>query len=613
MARLEPQQLFDNRYELIQQIGVGGFSEVWKVRDTIAENTLLALKVFAPGNGLDTVGNSLFRKEYALTANLRHPNLLKANHFSVCDGAPYLTMPFCERGSLGKLLMEHGTPMSLDEILKLLEQIAGALAYLHSRDPQIMHQDIKPDNVLIDSDGEFLLADFGISNQLRNTIRKSTGASQSLTVAYAPPERFESRPRSLSASDVFSLGVMIYECVTGDVPWMGQGGLALLSGAQVPALPEDQPEPLNLLTQACLALNPDNRPSAEAIARWARNARESGQFPPVPGPAAALSPPAGRPTQVITPTAGQPSGFPPPANPTVQMPAGGFGAASHTPAGGGSHTQVMPAGGFAVPAHTPGGGMPGGFAASPPPPAAPAPKKNPALVIGLVVLVLLLAGGGIYWAVGGGGKSTGDTPADTTAIAQSPTDVEPVRVEQLAPGPDTAQAQPAAVAPAANAPAAAPAAPTKPKLKPVARLYQPSNCASMAINLKATRARALFDAVNQDNTTLAEELIGNCADLNWKNVALNDQTALFVAVAHQHTPITRLLISYGANVNAQDDSKDTPLHHAAKAGSTTMVQLLIDNGANLNLRDAAGFTPLGLAQKHGRTAVADLLKMYGAS
>ena len=223
MAVFKPQDIFAGRYQLQKLLGLGGFSEVWQVSDQMAENTVVALKIYAAGAGLDEDGIELFRREYSLTLPLNHKSLLKPTYFDIAEGSPYLVMPLCAKGSLTKKLFREGT-LPEAQLAVMMSNISDGLAYLHQRAPVVLHQDIKPDNVLITAKDDFLLSDFGISSRMRHTMMRSTrstASSNSLTIAYAPPEKFTSRPRSMPASDVFSFGVMLYELCTNEVPWMG--------------------------------------------------------------------------------------------------------------------------------------------------------------------------------------------------------------------------------------------------------------------------------------------------------------------------------------------------------------------------------------------------------
>lgn len=261
-------QIFAGRYRLLGKIGVGGFSEVWKVADEMAEDRIMVLKVYAPERGLDEFGIKQFRREYAITQDLNHPNLLKANYFDIANGSPFLIMPFCEGGSLYSKIQHSGT-LNEPQLAQMLLQIASGLEYLHRRD--IVHQDIKSDNVLVDGEGNYLLTDFGISSKLRSTLQKSTTAAKAMTVAYAPPEKFKGNAVIGPEGDIFSLGVLIIEVLTDHLPWNGMGGAYVRPDSEAPTLPVQFSDKLNLLIQRCLTFAPNERPTASEIKLLAQN------------------------------------------------------------------------------------------------------------------------------------------------------------------------------------------------------------------------------------------------------------------------------------------------------------------------------------------------------
>jgi serine/threonine protein kinase len=122
-------------------LGRGGFSEVWLVEDTKVENKRMALKIYAPGYGLDSDGIKLFSDEFILVCDLNHTNLLRTSHYDICNLNPYLIMPYCDRGSAKKLTGN----ITEEEAWKFLFDVASGLSYLHDRETPIIHQDIKPD------------------------------------------------------------------------------------------------------------------------------------------------------------------------------------------------------------------------------------------------------------------------------------------------------------------------------------------------------------------------------------------------------------------------------------------------------------------------------------
>ncbi|GEM_PF-4823968 len=259
--QLQPNTLFHNHYTLIRLIGRGGFSEVWLAQDKYT-GLDLALKIYAPNGGLDSDGIEAFAGEIRRVYNLNHPNLLKPQHMDSWQGMPYLTMSYCPQGSLVRRIGK----MSEQEVRKVIHDVAAGLAYLHERD--IIHQDIKPDNILIDSAGNYVITDFGISTRARSTLRKSVAASSANsggTIAYMGPERFGKEPAPIKASDIWSLGAMCYELMTGDTPFGEHGGLIQKSGAEIPNIGGNYSDELKQIVEQMLSLNPWDRPTAAAL------------------------------------------------------------------------------------------------------------------------------------------------------------------------------------------------------------------------------------------------------------------------------------------------------------------------------------------------------------
>jgi formylglycine-generating enzyme required for sulfatase activity len=179
---------------------------------------------------------------------------------------PYLVMPFCERGAAAKLAGK----ISEDEAWKFLHDVAAGLAYLHSQTPSVIHQDIKPDNVLIDASGQFLITDFGISTKARNTLRKSVTQSNNGggTLAYMAPERFGQKNLPIKSCDVWSLGASLYELLTGNLPFGEHGGMLLKSGAEIPDMTSEWSSDLKMIVERCLQKETGNRPAAEELVAW---------------------------------------------------------------------------------------------------------------------------------------------------------------------------------------------------------------------------------------------------------------------------------------------------------------------------------------------------------
>lgn len=207
------------RFVLEGLLGVGGFADVYKARDSWSGLTI-ALKIYTNLNDDDILSLS---KEYARMAHLNHDNILKADYFGSWGNVPYLMMQYCKGGSLDRRIGQ----LSESELAKMLLDVSRGLEYLHSR--HIVHQDIKPANILMDinESGEnvYKLSDFGISNKSKTQLSKSVRVAEhelSLTVAYAPPEKFSAKRADREADpsgDIYSFGLTIYEIITETLPF----------------------------------------------------------------------------------------------------------------------------------------------------------------------------------------------------------------------------------------------------------------------------------------------------------------------------------------------------------------------------------------------------------
>ena len=262
--------LFADRYKLIRQLGRGGFAEVWLAEDDMT-NVQVAIKVYAPGTGLDDNGIKIFTQEFSMVFDMNHTNLLRPTHFDCWDRMPYLIMPLIKNGSAFKYIAE-GKSMPEEECWKLLHDVAAGLAYLHEKTPPLIHQDIKPDNILIDDEGRYLITDFGISARVRSTIRGAKAQEQSGgTLAYMGPERFSSNPRPIMASDIWSLGAMMFELMTGLPPFGNHGGMLQKNGADIPIIEGDYSQELKDIVSLCISKETWDRPSASKIEEMTYN------------------------------------------------------------------------------------------------------------------------------------------------------------------------------------------------------------------------------------------------------------------------------------------------------------------------------------------------------
>lgn len=258
--------LFDDRYAKEDLIGRGAFSEVWRVTDTYT-NTVMALKIFTSNSDIDEDGLEMLKREFSLMIDADHQNLLRPMFFGVSSESklPYLILPYCEGGNIKKMMGRMTEP----EAWKLIRDTASALAYLHALNPPIIHQDIKPANILIGNDGFYKLSDFGVSIQARSTL-SNTNYSDSIyisagTTSYMAPERFSRDNLPIMANDVYSLGATVYQMLSGYLPFGADGGLAQKKGAEVPVLPGNYSPQLKKVLEDCLSEEPRKRPTASRL------------------------------------------------------------------------------------------------------------------------------------------------------------------------------------------------------------------------------------------------------------------------------------------------------------------------------------------------------------
>lgn len=209
----------NNRYRLEKKIGEGGFAKVFLATDLELERQV-AVKVLDQTWASDPEFVSRFRKEARAIAALDHPNILLIHDFGMVKNSVYLVMPYVSGGTFSAR-MKQGR-LTLDEIRFYLEQISSALDYAHERN--IVHRDIKPTNLLMRSDGRLVLTDFGLAKLLDNANIEAPTVVLG-TVAYMAPEQFQGFVSA--ASDIYALGVMLYQMILGKLPYEGNTGEVL--------------------------------------------------------------------------------------------------------------------------------------------------------------------------------------------------------------------------------------------------------------------------------------------------------------------------------------------------------------------------------------------------
>lgn len=256
-------ELFYGKYRQESLLGRGAFSEVWKVTD-IQTGVTQALKIYTASSAMGDDGVEMMKHEFALMANTNHQNLLRPLYFDICDQRPFLVLSFCKNGNIKSRVGKF----TERDAWKLLRDAASGLVYLHQQTPPIIHQDIKPENILIADNGSYMLTDFGVStkatsrmSQLASEDRKFQSAG---TFPYMPPEKFAKDSLPIMASDIWALGATVYEMLTGDVPFGEWGGLTQ-KDEEVPTLEGNYTQNLKDTLALCLAKEPWARPLAEEL------------------------------------------------------------------------------------------------------------------------------------------------------------------------------------------------------------------------------------------------------------------------------------------------------------------------------------------------------------
>lgn len=254
-------------YTLLELIGRGGEGVVWSAWDTRRQR-VVALKIMSTAGEdptLVSMASRDFERQIHLLASLEHPNILPLYEFGTTESNYYFAMRYNAVGSLAGRLLAR--PLTLAETMRITAQIVSALRYLHSR--SIIHRDLKPSNILMDSQERIYLSDFGLARQLsQETMPFHTGRG---TGPYAPYEQHIHMGMS-TQSDIYSLGIVIYEMLTGHLPWDGAQFLALQQKQENEPLPDVRqfdpalPPQLTTALRTLTAFNWRDRPTTAAEA-----------------------------------------------------------------------------------------------------------------------------------------------------------------------------------------------------------------------------------------------------------------------------------------------------------------------------------------------------------
>ncbi|RLC83861.1 MAG: serine/threonine-protein kinase, partial [Chloroflexi bacterium] len=246
-------------YRILEQIGTGGMATVYKAYQPAMER-YVAVKVIAAHFAQDETFLRRFRREARAVAQLEHAHILPVHDYGEAEGRPYLVMRYLEAGTLKDRMAQR--PLPFTEVNRIIGQVGSALDYAHRIG--IIHRDVKPSNVLLDAEGDAFLTDFGLAKMLEASVQLTETGVGIGTPAYMSPEQGRGE-RVDHQADIYSLGVMLYEMVTGRPPYEAETPLAVVIKHITEPLPlprsirPDLPEEVERVILKALAKDPADR------------------------------------------------------------------------------------------------------------------------------------------------------------------------------------------------------------------------------------------------------------------------------------------------------------------------------------------------------------------
>ena len=252
-------QKINGRYEIIKSIGEGGMANVYLAYDTILDRNV-AIKVLRGDLANDEKFVRRFQREALSASSLSHPNIVAMYDVGEDNGLYYIVMEYVEGKTLKQLLKKRGS-LTLSEAIDIMLQLTDGMAHAH--DSYIVHRDLKPQNIMIQDDGQIKITDFGIAMALNSTQLTQTNSVMG-SVHYLPPEQAAGKGATIK-SDIYSMGIIFYELLTGELPFKGDSAVEIALKQMKEPLPDvhklnnDIPQSIENIILKSTAKNPKNR------------------------------------------------------------------------------------------------------------------------------------------------------------------------------------------------------------------------------------------------------------------------------------------------------------------------------------------------------------------
>lgn len=225
-------QKINDRYQIIRSIGEGGMANVYLGYDTILDRNV-AIKVLRGDLSTDEKFVRRFQREALSASSLSHPNVVEMYDVGEDDGVYYIVMEYIEGQTLKQLLKKRGN-LTLSEAIDIMLQLTDGMAHAH--DSYIIHRDLKPQNIMIQDDGQIKITDFGIAMALNSTQLTQTNSVMG-SVHYLPPEQAAGKGSTIK-SDIYSMGIIFYELLTGELPFRGDNAVEIALKQMKEAIPD---------------------------------------------------------------------------------------------------------------------------------------------------------------------------------------------------------------------------------------------------------------------------------------------------------------------------------------------------------------------------------------